>query len=548
MTAISGLLAKLVPRMPASDDPTAAIDGKADTGSGEGAFAAILERLGKPVADKGGDAKNAQPADVDPRSGAAKDKPGKDTLQAHRRALDMKAVAGPAEGTALADVPIEAKATPDEPSPPAGKKVSEHPADAHDAAKKKDSQSAKQIADASETGAAAAPQLAIAAASQAMPQSIDAKAAKHPGREATSQPSTTGASAVAGVDDGATPNAEAKAVPKITVVARETHFAPTKREAKAAALDPATKASSNDRQTTMPGRAMTSSSGPGPSEGARTPDSTAAVVAREAPAGQVKSDADSSTPPNPVAVDARISANNDRGDHHDARRDASDRAPETPHMASVGANGAGASANVAASSGSTSLPPQTLHHVADAIVSEAASVASQPTVVPGDGGGSGPLRVLSLRLDPPEYGSVSVHMRLTGNDLSLRFSAGREETAHLLREDQDKLIGLLRASGYDVHVTAIDQRSDAVAAASAHAAPAHLTHAGAADATQAPAGQGGSGPFGGGAGGAGADGRQQSSQHQPGPRSREDTANSYPDSDRRHAPTTDDRPSGSLYV
>lgn len=64
--------------------------------------------------------------------------------------------------------------------------------------------------------------------------------------------------------------------------------------------------------------------------------------------------------------------------------------------------------------------------------------------------GANVVRVLSIRLEPAELGTVSIRMRLEANVLELHLNVDKPATAELLRRDQGALTGLLRSAGYDV--------------------------------------------------------------------------------------------------
>jgi hypothetical protein len=63
---------------------------------------------------------------------------------------------------------------------------------------------------------------------------------------------------------------------------------------------------------------------------------------------------------------------------------------------------------------------------------------------------AGPLRVVSLTLNPEHLGRVTITIRLTGDRLSLRVEAERDETARMIEADGDALAGLLDREGYGV--------------------------------------------------------------------------------------------------
>jgi len=96
-----------------------------------------------------------------------------------------------------------------------------------------------------------------------------------------------------------------------------------------------------------------------------------------------------------------------------------------------------------------SLPRQ----VADAI---AARIPPPPAA--GTMAAPGPVRVMTIRLDPAELGAVTVRMRLAGGALELHFHAETEATADLLERDRHALSEILRASGYEPGLLSVSQR------------------------------------------------------------------------------------------
>lgn len=69
----------------------------------------------------------------------------------------------------------------------------------------------------------------------------------------------------------------------------------------------------------------------------------------------------------------------------------------------------------------------------------------------------GPLKVLSIRLEPQSLGAVTVTMRLTGGSLNVHIVASSHETVQMLQQDRDQLSQLLRTSGYSADVASIQQ-------------------------------------------------------------------------------------------
>jgi chemotaxis protein MotD len=71
-----------------------------------------------------------------------------------------------------------------------------------------------------------------------------------------------------------------------------------------------------------------------------------------------------------------------------------------------------------------------------------------------------PLRVLTIRLDPPSLGEVTVNMRLQGDNLELHLSATEHDTLSMLRQNRDVLHDLMRDSGYVADIASV-QRANA---------------------------------------------------------------------------------------
>jgi chemotaxis protein MotD len=67
-----------------------------------------------------------------------------------------------------------------------------------------------------------------------------------------------------------------------------------------------------------------------------------------------------------------------------------------------------------------------------------------------------PIRMLTLQLDPPNMGTVTVRMRLTGDAVEVRLSADRHETTQLLREERGALTDAMQSAGYSFEIASID--------------------------------------------------------------------------------------------
>ncbi len=107
--------------------------------------------------------------------------------------------------------------------------------------------------------------------------------------------------------------------------------------------------------------------------------------------------------------------------------------------------------------GEAALPVTTLRHLAEAIAAEAPSAPVAPPGQPAKPGQmpEGPLRLLTIQLQPADLGTVTVRMRLQEGRLEVGMETGRHETAELLRRDGGALSDLLRGAGYQADLVAI---------------------------------------------------------------------------------------------
>lgn len=128
----------------------------------------------------------------------------------------------------------------------------------------------------------------------------------------------------------------------------------------------------------------------------------------------------------------------------------------------------------------THLPPVTLatplHQVVSAITTNilAGSPAAPAPGAPDPSISGAPdrqlVRTLDIRLEPPDLGSVTVKLRLTGQHLALRITAETAATAQSLDQDRDTLATLLRGNGYTTEISAVRHEPGAAAVLS-HSAP-----------------------------------------------------------------------------
>lgn len=92
--------------------------------------------------------------------------------------------------------------------------------------------------------------------------------------------------------------------------------------------------------------------------------------------------------------------------------------------------------------------------VAGVIASDAAASASSAASATAVDASSAPaastVRVLHIRLDPPELGPLTVRMSMKNGALDLQLEASTPETAALIERDRETISGLLRTAGYAV--------------------------------------------------------------------------------------------------
>jgi chemotaxis protein MotD len=106
----------------------------------------------------------------------------------------------------------------------------------------------------------------------------------------------------------------------------------------------------------------------------------------------------------------------------------------------------------------------TLQRIADSVVAELKGSSSASAVTASDlasstKGPDQPLKILTIRLDPPSLGSVTVRFRLTGDSVSIHLAADRRETTRFLEEHRDSIKELMRSVGYAADVASVQHGS-----------------------------------------------------------------------------------------
>lgn len=106
----------------------------------------------------------------------------------------------------------------------------------------------------------------------------------------------------------------------------------------------------------------------------------------------------------------------------------------------------------------------TLQKIVDRMATDLPAVASPEGARAADAPGlethkaadSRPVRMMTLELDPPNLGSVTVKMRLAGDSVEIHLTADRYETTQMLRQERGALTDAMQSAGYTFDIAAID--------------------------------------------------------------------------------------------
>lgn len=109
------------------------------------------------------------------------------------------------------------------------------------------------------------------------------------------------------------------------------------------------------------------------------------------------------------------------------------------------------------------LPPGQLLRIADAVLASATGKPAPTSLDPAPSGISpssqplaqGAVRTLVIKLDPPDYGTLTIRIRLTGKTMAVQFHAARSETTRLLNHDRDKLSAAIETAGHDLDISIV---------------------------------------------------------------------------------------------
>ena len=116
----------------------------------------------------------------------------------------------------------------------------------------------------------------------------------------------------------------------------------------------------------------------------------------------------------------------------------------------------------------THLPPAQFNapqQVANAVVTElkesaastasaAADLATSQSNAPDQ-----PLKILTINLEPPQLGNVTVRLRLVGTEVSIHLAAERKDTSQMLDQQRDSIRDLMQSAGYVADVAPVQHGS-----------------------------------------------------------------------------------------
>jgi chemotaxis protein MotD len=117
----------------------------------------------------------------------------------------------------------------------------------------------------------------------------------------------------------------------------------------------------------------------------------------------------------------------------------------------------------------THLPPvpqfSATQQIANAVVSELKSSAAPTASAAADLVGAQsnspdqPLKILTVNLEPPALGNVTVRLRLVGTEMSVQLAAERKDTSTMLDQQRDQIRDLMQSAGYVADVAPVQHGS-----------------------------------------------------------------------------------------
>ncbi|MDE5461204.1 MULTISPECIES: flagellar hook-length control protein FliK [unclassified Bradyrhizobium] len=70
-----------------------------------------------------------------------------------------------------------------------------------------------------------------------------------------------------------------------------------------------------------------------------------------------------------------------------------------------------------------------------------------------------PLKILTINLEPPALGNVTVRLRLVGNEVSVHLAAERKDTSQMLDQQRDSIRDLMQSAGYVAEIAPVQHGS-----------------------------------------------------------------------------------------
>lgn len=117
----------------------------------------------------------------------------------------------------------------------------------------------------------------------------------------------------------------------------------------------------------------------------------------------------------------------------------------------------------------THLPPlpqfSPTQQVANAVVSELKGSTAPAASAAADLAGAQsnapdqPLKILTVNLEPPALGNVTVRLRLVGTEVSVQLAAQRKDTSAMLDQQRDQIRDLMQSAGYVADVAPVQHGS-----------------------------------------------------------------------------------------
>ena len=116
----------------------------------------------------------------------------------------------------------------------------------------------------------------------------------------------------------------------------------------------------------------------------------------------------------------------------------------------------------------THLPPAQFNapqQVANAVVTELKESAAPTAAAAADLTASQsnapdqPLKILTINLEPPQLGNVTVRLRLVGTEVSVHLAADRKDTSLMLDQQRDSIRDIMQSAGYVADVAPVQHGS-----------------------------------------------------------------------------------------